>query len=97
MGIPIITTAANGVSEVITPGVHGEVIQEPSDLVSLASALSRWMHIWDQPVAFAAARVVCADFAAEFTLEKNLQETLVVMEELMAKKSIKPCGNVELG
>jgi len=41
-GLPVLTSAANGFSEVMTPGVHGEVVADPSDLKALARAMEGW-------------------------------------------------------
>lgn len=88
-GLPIITTAANGVSEVIMPGVHGEVISEPSDIAALATALRKWLGIVSDPSRSnqeLQARSACARLASEFTLERNLRETLVVIREVVEEK-----------
>lgn len=38
-GLPVITTRANGASELITPGIDGIVLDDPGDVTALASAL----------------------------------------------------------
>ena len=42
-GCPVITTAANGAAEFITPGENGEVIPQPDDLPALRGALRAWL------------------------------------------------------
>jgi len=91
-GLPIITTAANGVSEVITPGIHGEVIHEPSDIAALAAALRQWLGDLSDPVRSSQARAASAKLASEFTLERNLCDTLVVIREVMEEKAGKASG-----
>jgi UDP-glucose:(heptosyl)LPS alpha-1,3-glucosyltransferase len=38
MGVPVLTTRSNGAGEVITPGVHGQVIADPNDEEAFAAA-----------------------------------------------------------
>ena len=85
-GLPVITTAANGVSEIMTPGVHGEVIAEPSDSSALITALRKWLGILSDPVQGDQARAACAALTSEFTLERNLKETLAVIREVIAER-----------
>ncbi len=40
-GLPVITTTANGLAEILTPGVHGDIV-EPGDGRALAAALEAW-------------------------------------------------------
>ncbi|MCX6959788.1 MAG: glycosyltransferase, partial [Verrucomicrobia bacterium] len=86
-GLPIITTSANGVSEVITPGIHGEVIDEPSDVSALVTALRKWLGILSDRPRLDQACSACAALASEFTLEKNLKQTLTVIREVMEEKA----------
>lgn len=85
-GLPVITTAANGVSEIMTPGVHGEEIAESSDSAALVTALHKWLGILSDPVQADQARNACAALASEFTLERNLKETLAVILEVIAER-----------
>jgi UDP-glucose:(heptosyl)LPS alpha-1,3-glucosyltransferase len=87
-GLPVITTAANGVSEIMTPGVHGEVISEPSDIAALDAALRKWFGIVSDPARYGQARLACSALASDFTLERNLRETLAVIREVMEEKKL---------
>ncbi len=87
-GLPVITTTANGVSEIMTPGLHGEVIAEPSDITALREALQKWLLILENPEQSAQARSHCATLASQFTLERNLAETLTVIHEVMKEKAL---------
>jgi glycosyltransferase involved in cell wall biosynthesis len=85
----VITTAANGVSEIMTPGVHGEVISEPSDIDRLSSELRKWLGVMNDPAGSDQAlqvRSACSKLASEFTLERNLRETLAVIRKVIAEK-----------
>jgi UDP-glucose:(heptosyl)LPS alpha-1,3-glucosyltransferase len=87
-GLPVITTAANGVSEIMTPGVHGEVIAEPCDIAALVAALRKWFDIVSDPARSSQARLACSALASEFTLERNLRETLAVIREVIEEKKL---------
>jgi UDP-glucose:(heptosyl)LPS alpha-1,3-glucosyltransferase len=87
-GLPVITTAANGVSEIMTPGVHGEVISEPSDIAALDAALRKWFGNVSDPARSGQVRLDCSALASEFTLERNLRETLAVIREVMEEKKL---------
>ncbi|WP_395745041.1 glycosyltransferase family 4 protein [Prosthecobacter sp.] len=41
-GIPVITTAFNGASELIDPGVNGQVLDDPADLATLGMCINHW-------------------------------------------------------
>lgn len=76
-GLPVITTIANGISEIIHPGTHGDVI-EPGDALACAEAMERWRlgnrcH---------EARNACVDLASKYSMQRNVTETLAVLERL---------------
>jgi UDP-glucose:(heptosyl)LPS alpha-1,3-glucosyltransferase len=85
-GLPVITSASNGVSEIMTPGLHGEVIAEPSDVMALGSALSKWLEITGDPIRADRVREDCSALASEFTLERNLRETWDVIQKLVIQR-----------
>jgi UDP-glucose:(heptosyl)LPS alpha-1,3-glucosyltransferase len=41
-GLPVITTAANGFSEIIRPGLDGGVLANPADIAGIADAIGIW-------------------------------------------------------
>ena len=61
-GLPVVTTRANGVSEMIEPGTHGELLSEPSD----AEAMARAIEAWSDPEKRAAVRPRLLEFSAKF-------------------------------
>jgi UDP-glucose:(heptosyl)LPS alpha-1,3-glucosyltransferase len=82
-GLPVITTAVNGVSEVIRNGVSGLVVDDPMDDAGIAARMEA---------------LLCADtrrrmgeearHAAEgLTPERNAEETLSVLEAAWRKKT----------
>ena len=76
-GLPVITSAANGVSEIINEGVHGSVIDEPSNITALAEKI----EFWRDPQKRRAANDEAKRLAAEFNIEKNVRETLELIDQ----------------
>ncbi len=75
-GLPVITTAANGFAEIITPGVEGEVVPQPHDVPALVAALEGWRD----PARRAEMRPRLAALGARFSIEENVRQTLAVIE-----------------
>ncbi len=76
-GLPVLTTPANGFSEILTPGRDGEVL-DPADPDALPGALAAWAD----PARRDAARSGAAAKAAAFTIEANVTRTLRVLLDL---------------
>ena len=74
-GLPVVTTRANGFSEIITPGVQGAVV-EAGDAAALADALAPWKGRDREETA-----VACRALAANYTIERNVSSTLAVLGE----------------
>lgn len=85
-GLPVITTSANGVSEIMTPGVHGAVVEDPAHIPDLTSALRTWLDLLKDPTREKEIRKRCSALAEEYTLERNLQETLALILKLREEK-----------
>ncbi|MCX6966476.1 MAG: glycosyltransferase family 4 protein [Verrucomicrobia bacterium] len=68
-GLPVMTTAANGFSEILQPGIEGEVLEDPMD----SAALARAMKAWSDP----ARRDTIRPRLLE--LEANLRNTLAAI------------------
>lgn len=77
-GLPVITTADNGFSEIIAPGKEGEVLRDPADTGALAAALRRWAD----PVRRAAARPRVEELGRRFGVEANVKATLDALRSL---------------
>lgn len=75
-GLPVVTTTANGFSEILTPGEQGSVVPA-GDVEALADALSSWRsHPADE------TRRACQTLAGQFTIERNVQATLDVLTQI---------------
>jgi UDP-glucose:(heptosyl)LPS alpha-1,3-glucosyltransferase len=75
-GLPVITTTANGFSEILSPGVHGEVIP-PGDALALAEAIDSWSDAERR----VEARPACLQLAGSFSIERNAAETMALLAE----------------
>jgi len=72
-GLPVVTTTANGCSEIIQPGVHGQAVA-PGDVPALAEAIASWR---DRPRDRVAA--ACRALAAQYPIRRNVEETLEIL------------------
>ena len=77
-GLPVITTAQNGFSEIIETGVEGDVVAEPNDIPALASAIKGWSN----PDRRAVAKVRAEVLGSRFTIAENVRQTLAAIQAL---------------
>jgi UDP-glucose:(heptosyl)LPS alpha-1,3-glucosyltransferase len=76
-GTPVITTAANGAAEFLTPGVNGFIIQQPDDLTGLTEAMAFLLDRGRDP----RTRQSATEAVAELSWEATVAQTLAVLEE----------------
>jgi UDP-glucose:(heptosyl)LPS alpha-1,3-glucosyltransferase len=81
-GLPVITTPANGFSEIITPGVHGAIVPAGDSLV-----LAEEIEKWKTPSRCADAREACIRRANEFTIESNARKTLEILRQTASRQT----------
>jgi UDP-glucose:(heptosyl)LPS alpha-1,3-glucosyltransferase len=77
-GMPVVTTASNGFAEIIEPGVHGEVIDRPDDIVAIQGAIEDWTDRERRE----AAKEHCLNLARQFSMDQNVEHTLGVLDGL---------------
>ena len=77
-GLPVITTAANGCSEVLRDGLNGSVVERPDDIKAMTGAL----RYWADGSRASAASTDCRAVADECSLEQNVTRTLEVLESV---------------
>ncbi len=82
-GLPVVTTAANGVAEIIRPGENGFVQQDPSNEQELGVFLEHLLPEKHRSKIGQAAQ----DTAIEFTTERNMAETLELCLHVLEEKS----------
>lgn len=78
LGRPVITTSANGCSEVLREGVNGSIVQRADDIASLAAAL----RYWSADGRAAAAADECRTAAEGCSLADNVRRTLEILENV---------------
>jgi UDP-glucose:(heptosyl)LPS alpha-1,3-glucosyltransferase len=74
-GLPVITTAQNGFSEIIESGVEGEVVKEASDVAALAAAI----RSWQDPDRRALVLPRLMELSAQYSIEENVRQTLALV------------------
>ncbi|HEV2045318.1 MAG TPA: glycosyltransferase family 4 protein [Chthoniobacterales bacterium] len=79
-GIPVISTRANGFSEVIEHGVHGSIVDGAGDIASLREAI----QFWSDPSRRSAARSTIVERASGFDISKNVEQTLAILLQVAA-------------
>ncbi len=79
-GCPVLTTAANGAAEFITPGENGEIMAQPDALAAWAQALQDWLTRSLDPGVGQAAR----EAVAHLSWEATVSQTLEVLQEAAA-------------
>jgi len=82
-GLPIITTKANGFSEIIESGRHGSVIDDPRDVAAISAAL----QFWADPARRAQARIDNLALAAQFDISRNVTETLAILTDAAGERN----------
>jgi len=82
-GLPVVTSRNNGGSEIISNGVDGLVLQEPTDADELAYVIQRLCGDADlcRRLGEAAAQTV-----QQYTWARNVEQMKVVLEHVAAQK-----------
>ena len=80
-GLPVLTTTANGFSEIITDGRHGSVTP-PGDVAALKGAIGRW----SSNNAARLARPGCLELAGRYSVAENTRRTLDAVIRVAARK-----------
>ena len=81
VGLPVLTTTANGFAEILTRGVNGDTFA-PGDADALADLLCRW----SDPARRAAACESTGATARAFSIERNVAETLNILARLTSNR-----------
>ena len=76
-GLPVVTSGCNGAAEVIEEEVNGTVVADPSDLGALVDAIRFWR---------ARPNVRPVPVKVDLSLERNVRETLAVLELAAAER-----------
>jgi UDP-glucose:(heptosyl)LPS alpha-1,3-glucosyltransferase len=82
-GLPVITTRANGFSEIMEDRIHGSIVDLGDDVADLGNALEAWSDVTCR----AAARSSILKRAAQFDISKNVEQTLAILVQVAAKSA----------
>ena len=74
-GLPVITTRANGFSEIIESSRHGTIIDDPRNIDAITDAL----QFWSDPGRRAQARIDNLALAGQFDISANVAQTLRIL------------------
>jgi UDP-glucose:(heptosyl)LPS alpha-1,3-glucosyltransferase len=69
MGLPTISTLFNGACEIMTPGRHGFVLEDPRDTAALSDAMRKMLD----PTTRAAMRQACLELRSELSFDAHVQ------------------------
>ena len=80
-GLPVITTRANGFSEIMEDRIHGSIVDVPENVSDLANAV----EVWSDQTMRAAARPSITKRAAQFDITKNVEQTVAILLQTAAR------------
>jgi UDP-glucose:(heptosyl)LPS alpha-1,3-glucosyltransferase len=83
-GLPVVVSAANGVSEIITHGVNGLILENPRDAVGLSAMVRR---LYEDESLRANLGEKAAETTRQFTWERNGQELAAIFEDIWGRKA----------
>ena len=81
MGLPVITSRFNGVSELLSPR-EGFVLQDPSDVDELAECLQQLL----EPALRRQQGAAALALAQQHSLERNCREIMAIYDELADRR-----------
>jgi glycosyltransferase involved in cell wall biosynthesis len=93
-GMPVIVSRAAGVSEIITHGKDGLVLEDPTDAATLAQVIRQ---LCDEPEFCDRLGREAAVTARAYTWEQNAQQMRELFERVMAQKRIRSKENRNRG
>jgi len=85
-GLPVATSRLTGASDIIDNGASGIVIDRPGDIEAMAESISAMLD--HNRAGLKAMAEQAAQRAAEFPLERNVQETMALYREIMTEKGL---------
>jgi glycosyltransferase involved in cell wall biosynthesis len=83
-GLPVIVSEANGASEIITDGVDGFILKDPTDSIALGAIIRRLFE--DRELRRAMGETAAAT-TQQYTWERNGHELAAILEEILRRKS----------
>ena len=85
-GLPVITTRANGFSEIMEDRIHGSIVDAADNVTDLTTAIEDWADATRR----LAVRPNILQRASQFDISRNVKETLRVLLEAAAARGSVP-------
>ncbi|MEY2479849.1 MAG: UDP-glucose:(heptosyl)LPS alpha,3-glucosyltransferase [Verrucomicrobiota bacterium] len=82
-GLPVVTTRANGFSEIIEDKVHGSIVDQADDVAGLRDAIL----FWSDEARRTAARSTITERASQFDIAVNVQKTVATLLQAAEKRA----------
>jgi glycosyltransferase involved in cell wall biosynthesis len=82
-GLPVVVSRQAGVSELITDGVDGLILEDPRDAAGLAKLISR---LSTDPVLCQRLGENARKTAGQYTWDRNAEQLRALFDEVLAKK-----------
>jgi UDP-glucose:(heptosyl)LPS alpha-1,3-glucosyltransferase len=82
-GLPVITTRANGFSEIIEHEVHGSIVDLANNIAGLTAAL----NFWSDESRRVNARSTIVEHASHLDMSKNVEQTVAVLLQITRQRS----------
>ena len=82
-GLPVITSATNGTAEIMTDGVDGLIIQDPTDVAGLAS---RIRTLYDDPALRQRLGAQASQTSQGYTWDRNGEQIRAIFAETLSRK-----------
>ncbi len=83
-GLPVITTRANGFSEIIENGVHGSILANAAEIEPIAAALLFWSNAERRE----RARAAILERASHYDIAVNVERTLAVLRQAASAEAV---------
>jgi UDP-glucose:(heptosyl)LPS alpha-1,3-glucosyltransferase len=87
-GLPVATSLLTGAADIIDSGASGIVADRPWNIEAIVSPIAAALE--NNHAGLKDMAVRAAQRAAEFTLERNVQETLALYREIVSEKGVSP-------
>jgi UDP-glucose:(heptosyl)LPS alpha-1,3-glucosyltransferase len=81
-GLPVITTRANGFSEIMEDRIHGSIVDAADNVADLTTAIEDWAD----PTRRVAARPNILQRASQFDISRNVKETLRILVQAAGRR-----------
>ncbi|MGA8220802.1 MAG: glycosyltransferase family 4 protein [Candidatus Acidiferrales bacterium] len=82
-GLPVIVSQTNGTAEIITDGVDGLILEDPTDSSALAAMIRR---LYEEKEFRSTLAEKAAGTARQYTWERNGRELTAIFEEILQRK-----------